>query len=463
MRAWDNFLNKQDDELGAETVDRWLRSLKVTNFDACNLYLEAEDPFQAVWFEEHLRKKVEASLVNNNNKRIKVHLSVLGKPHWVPPTAKRRKHTEAAPPEAPPFTLPFDELDPFCTFETFIPSESNLLPYKLLCKVTNYDPISRTIIPAEKELASFNPIYLFGGEGTGKTHLLTATAHALQSRGLRVVYVRAETFTEHVVSAIRNGEMTRFREAYRNIDILIIDDIHILSRKTATQEELFHTFNALHLSGKQIILGAECSPQELQHIEPRLISRFEWGIVLALEPLPSGEVHKILKHKAAALDCALHPKVEGFLLETFTNSPKTLTHALESLLLRHHLKLKQDNKPPAPITVQVAKYLLKDLIENEHNRALSPEKIIGAISEYFGIPQEDIFGKAQSREAVAPRQLAMYFCRKKLHHSYTKIGDYFDRDHSTVMSSVKRIENSIEGNDKDLVGAYGWVLKKISR
>ncbi|MFQ5730243.1 MAG: helix-turn-helix domain-containing protein, partial [Waddliaceae bacterium] len=185
--------------------------------------------------------------------------------------------------------------------------------------------------------------------------------------------------------------------------------------------------------------------------------------VLSLDPLPQEDVAKVLKKKAQTIDFPLHPKVEEFLLQTFTNSPKTLTRALEALILRHHIKLEQEKKPPAPITVQIAKYLLKDLIEKEQQGALTPEKIVQTVSEYFGIRQEDIFSKAQNRECVLPRQLAMYFCRIKLKIPYTQIGDHFSRDHSTVMSSIKLIKKGIDNNDKKLVGAYGWILKKLNK
>ena len=255
MRAWENFLTSQESELGTETVHKWLKPLKVLKFDACNLYLEAKDSFQALWFEEHVRKKIHNKLVNNNKKNIKVHITIANQ--TVPKGAKgKSKKTTATEPQKPQFQLLFDELDPHCSFEHFVVSERNILPHKLLCKLTGYDPVSGKLVPTSSEFASFNPIYIYGPSGTGKSHLLMATAHALRCKGLNVIYARAETFTEHVVSAIRAGEMSIFRQTYRNIDTLVIDDVHVFSRKGATQEELFHTFNTLHTAGKQIIVSA---------------------------------------------------------------------------------------------------------------------------------------------------------------------------------------------------------------
>jgi chromosomal replication initiator protein len=465
MKAWNDFLKLQERELGIETVEKWLRTLRVVRFDACNLYLEAKDAFQTMWFEEHIRKKAQLSLVNNNQTEIKIHLSTANSNEVKAAKKKSSKTNTLSTSQTQTFKITFDDLDPLETFDNFVESESSVLAHKLLCKITNYDPISKTYIASETDLASFNPIYLFGGEGSGKTHLLMATAHALRSRNLKVVYVKAETFTEHVVTAIRSSEMSTFRLAYRNIDVLLIDDVHLFSRKGATQEELFHTFNTLHLAGKQIILSANCAPSELQNIEPRLVSRFEWGIVLPLEPLTEADIQKVLKKKAEALEIQLHPTVEQFLLATFINSTKSIMRGMETLVLRHYLKNEKQDKGSAasPITVQSAKYLLKDLIDAEEQDAITADKIINTVAEYFGIKVEDIFSKAQSRDCVLPRQLAMYFCRSKLKMPYKKIGELFIKDHSTVMSSVKLIEKNVESDDKEIMTPYLCILKKINR
>ena len=459
MKSWDNFLKLQEKEIGFDTVNKWLRPLKVSRFDARNIYLEAKDSFQVIWFEEHIRKKVDALLYNNNKQRIKVHLevpkSVSNK--FTKTKTKKSKSSETSPHT---FLLTFDELDPHCTFENFVVSDSNLLAYKLLCKVTSYDPVSDKCITSEDYLASFNPIYIFGGTGTGKTHLLMATAQALRNQGLNILYVRAKTFTEHVVSAIRAGEMNQFRAAYRNIDVLLIDNVHVFSRKNATQEELFHTFNTLHLAGKQIILTANCSPGELQLIEPRLVSRFEWGIAVHLEQMTENDLRKVLEKKAEALKYKLHPKVQDFLLNTFTRNSKSLVRALESLILRIYLK-KKGKLSPTQLTVPIVKQMISDLIEQEQQLAITPEKIVQTVAELFGIRTDDLFSKAQSREFVLPRQVAMHFCRTKLKMPFMKIGDFFDRDHSTVMSSVKLIQKSIEKHDRDTVDLVSSISKKL--
>ena len=449
MKAWEQFLAQQEKELGIETVHKWLKPLKIVHFDACNLYLEAKDSFQALWFEEHVRPKIQTKLVNNNNKRIKVHLTVLNSIQTKTLRGKTKKSQET-PPSPPRFSLNFDQLDPHCKLDNFVLNDNNILAHKLLCKMLNN----------AAELASFNPVYIHGSGGTGKTHLLMAAAHALREEGLNVIYTRAETFTEHVVTAIRAGEMSIFRQAYRNSDILIIDDVHVFSRKNATQEELFHTFNTLHVSGKQIILGANCSPTELQMIEPRLISRFEWGIVLPLEPLKSVEIKRVLENKMAALNFPLHPKVSEFLLETFESGTKSLTRALQALILRSHLS-NEGKQSSTQLSVAQVKHLLQDLIRDEEQSALTPPKIIHSIAEFFGIRSEDLLGKAQTRDCVLPRQLAMYLCRNRLKMPFLKIGEFFSKDHSTVMSSVKVIQKALDVDDRDIAAPYEAIVKKL--
>ncbi len=369
MHAWNNFLEKQRDELGSQIVKKWLDPLKVVSFDAGNLYLEAKDHFQALWFEEHVRKKAEHDLLTNNHRKIKIHLSIENARPLKKFQNRKNQKKKYDYHDQKPFKLIFDQLDPHCTMGTFAPSDANMVPYKLMSEIINYQTNQVSEDFSEKELITFNPVFLYGTAGTGKTHLVMATASALKEAGINVVYARAETFTDHVVSAIRAGEMSTFRQTYRNADILILDDVHVFSRKGATPGRLFHTFNALHLSGKQIILTANCLPQELQHIEPRLISRFKWGIVLPLLIPGREELKTLLAKKMDVLNFPLNKKTSQFLLETFHTNPKSLTRALEALVLR------SDNDiSPQKITVPAAAELLADLVKDEKLSELTLDK-----------------------------------------------------------------------------------------
>lgn len=450
MRAWDNFLTLQEIELGSATVKKWLRSLKIVRFDACNLYLEAKDSFQALWFEEHIRQKVKTRLFNNNNKPIRVHLAVANAPEI---KKEDRKSEDSEKQQLPPFRLTFDTLEASLTFKELIITSSNTLPARVVAEAVSYNLETNQPSASFNEEPIFNPLYLYGEKGSGKTHLLVAAAHALRRRGKNVIYARADTFTDHVVMAIRAGEMSTFRQAYRNVDALIIDDAHIFSRKGATQEELFHTFNTLHLSKKLIILSANCPPSELQHIEPRLVSRFEWGIALSLEATSKEDILKILEHKAKLFNFSLRPAIAHFLVETFKGTTSVI-RALEGLILRTHLNKKSPHFSTTTLTESVVKHILKDLILEEEHNALTPTKIIKTVAESYGITTEDILSKSQSRECTLPRQLAMHLCRSELNIPYIKIGDIFGRDHSTVMSSVKRVQKAIDSEDENISPTY---------
>lgn len=212
--------------------------------------------------------------------------------------------------------------------------------------------------------------------------------------------------------------------------------------------------------GKQIVLSAHCSPQELQLIEPRLVSRFEWGITLPLAPPSHEELKTILQTKANALQFSLPSKIADFLVETFTSTPKILIKALEALILRLHLDAHHSIHN---LSIQGIKTLLSDLINEEKNTALTPSKIIQAVAEYFGIRTEDILGKSQARDSALPRQIAMHLCRTKLKIPFMKIGDLFGRDHSTVMSSVKYIQKSLDASVQDILGSFEIILKKLQK
>lgn len=443
MQAWEEFLLLQEKELGVETVKKWLRSLKVLRFDAGNLYLEAKDSFQSIWFEEHIRPKILKDFVNNNHKKIKVHLAIGNRPAVAP-----IKGREFKPALRPSFHLNFDQIDPLSLLDNFIVKEENLVTYKIL----------------SENLELYNPIYLHGLSGAGKTHLLMAVAKAQSDLGKKVIFTRAETFTDHVVAAIRAGEMVKFRSAYRNTDLLIVDDVHLFSRKGATQEEFFHTFNTLHMSGKQILLSSKCTPQELHEIEPRLVSRFEWGIVLPLEVAKEKGITPLLQKKAAALNYPLPSKVGEFLIESFVSGPKAVMRALEALILRSHIQEHGTNRPLfRPMTVQLAKHYLSDLLLAEKQHALTAEKIIQATSDHYGIRPDDILSKAQTRDCAEPRHISMYLCRHHLKLPFTKIGEIFDRDHSTVMSSVRLVKKSQEARETEFTSAIAEIEKKIGR
>lgn len=418
MQAWDEFLAHLEQKVGKPAVEKWLRPLKVARFDACNLYLEAENTFQVAWFEEHIRKYAKEHFHNKNAHPIKVHF--LTQLH-----SKKRKNTAKQTHfSLSPLELSSIPIDPTQTFSNFLYEEKNAVTVEL-CK---------RLVPG-----TFNPLFLFGPPGSGKSHLLMACANRLKKAGLRTFFVNAETFTEHVVKAIRNSQMQNFRDIYRNQDVLILDDTHFLAHRLATQEEFFHTFNTLHMEGKQLILSGNQPPHQMEGIEPRLTSRFEWGIVLEVSPLSKKKFAQVLKNRAHLHRFALSDAMVTFLLKHFYSSTHSMMRALEALFLRH--------RSPSAISLEEATFLLSDLLQEEEKLKLTYQKILSKTASYYGIRVEDILSKSQSREYVTPRKLAMYLCRKQLDLSYISIGKIFKRDHSTVITSIRDVEKNSSADE----------------
>ncbi len=453
MRAWQAFLETLRRDLGEEVIEKWLLPLQVVHFDACNLYLEAQDSFQLSWFEEHIRPRLKRHFRNNNNHPIKVHLTLSEHSSLEFEDALALK---AKPPDTvKSLKLGFqsDALLPEANLANFIPGSANEMLFKFISSLTGMveDP---AIGPG-----TFNPIYIYGDAVTGKTHILMGIGHAFKEQGLRVIYCRAETFTEHVVLAIRSGVMQEFRKAYRHADVLIIDDIQILARRGATQEELFHTFNALHTAGKQIIISANCPPQLLQAIEPRLISRFEWGITLLLEKLNTSEMGRLLQKKLEESDLHVNEEVIRYLIKTFGGNPRSIIRAVEALLLRTHMR---NIRSTWLLDVDTIADMLKDLGEEEKKESLDPQAIINAVAQFYGLPPGEILGKSQAQNCVLPRQVAMHLCRLELKLPYLRLGELFHRNHSTVMSSIKLIQKKLESQDRELASTLSVIRQKFN-
>ena len=441
MKIWEDFLQSLEKSLGKDVVEKWLRPLKIARFDAGNLYLEAMNTFQIIWFEEHIRKRIPKGLITGSDRPIKVHLG-LGTP--LPASKQQRiKRNDRAGSQAPRQydSLPIDRT---ATLSTFIPTANNKLALKVV----------EEILGGEQ---GFNPLYLVGPTGSGKSHLLQAIANGFEKKKKKVLYTHAETFTDHLVSALRATDMAAFRATYRSCDVLIVEDVHLFSKKSATQEEFFHTFNELHTEGKVIALCSTLTPQELAHIEPRLISRFEWGIVVPVETVDKKLFLEILKNKISALKVNIPQKVSTFLLELFQSSPKALIKAFNTLLLR----TKGGSDGYENLTLPSLKRLLSDLLIEEDKHHVTPPRVLETVAEHFGIIIDDLTGKGQSRDLILPRQMAMYICREILKLPYTKIGDLFKRDHSTVMSALKQLQKELLISSSDVPSHLQSLFKKL--
>ncbi|MCH9616711.1 MAG: Chromosomal replication initiator protein DnaA [Chlamydiia bacterium] len=442
MEAWEKFIDFLETKYGKATTDKWARTLKVLRFDACNIFLKSNDFFQTQWVGEYILPLAKEHFLDTNGKFIRIHID-----------AEEKKEKAKIPTKEVAIKFCSDIASPGATLDSYYASSENAFTHKALGKIFGYDTElgSMSSLPEDPP----NPVYVYGPKGSGKTHLLMSIKGVLESHGLNVFYVNADTFTDHVVHAIRFGKMQTFRKTYRNIDALIIDDIEVLSRKNATQEEFFHTFNTLQTTGRMIVLSSTFSPRKLEGIEERLVSRFEWGILLNIETTKDRAINeRLLNEKLNFLSLIVDDQTREYLLDNFTAAHQ-LSAAIESL-----------SKASISDTVALngAKPILDRLIKQRIIDGLNSNKILEEIAKIFGIRVIDMQSKAQTRDCVLPRQFAMFFLRHELKMPFMKIGFIFKKDHSTVMTSIKLIENLAEKNHEETIyyiNAIGAALTKV--
>jgi chromosomal replication initiator protein len=319
-------------------------------------------------------------------------------------------------------------IDPRFTFSNFVVGSSNEFCYAA-CRAV-----------AEQPGEIYNPLYIHGGVGLGKTHLITAVANAvIQNSNIKIAYRTSESFTNELISAIRNGTTQQFRNRYRKVDILFIDDVQFIAGKGSTQEEFFHTFNALYEVRKQIVLTSDRSPRELDHLEDRLKSRFNWGLVADIQP-PDYETRlAILCRKAELAGVTLPENVGALLAHRISNNVRELEGALTRLTAHATLTGKV-------IDIDFAKHVLRDLL-HEESRVVSVEEIQKRTANYYNIRLIDMRSKKRTRNIALPRQIAMYACKQLTTMSYPEIGEQFGgRDHTTVLHAVKKISDMMKNS-----------------
>jgi len=322
-------------------------------------------------------------------------------------------------------------LSPAYTFETFVVGSSNRLAHAAALAV------------AESPARAYNPLFIYGKVGLGKTHLMQAIGHyiAAKYQKIKIVYITSEQFTNQLINSIQNRTTVRFRERYRNVDVLLIDDIHFIAGKESTQEEFFHTFNALYDDHKQIVLSSDRPPKDILTLEERLISRFEWGLITDIQP-PDFETRvAILKKKGERETVSIPDDVIFYIGEKIKSNIRELEGALKRVAANAVL-LKQK------ITLDLARAILKDMVKEKEER-ISADLILETVAKYFNVRPSDIKGRRRTKQVVLPRQVAMYLVRKLTEHSLPEIGEICGgRDHTTVLHAYERIETDIKRNVK---------------
>ena len=313
---------------------------------------------------------------------------------------------------------------------------------------------------AESPGEAYNPLYLYGGAGLGKTHLMHSIGHFIldQNPDKKVLYVTSEQFTNEVIESIRSGnaaKMNKFREKYRTVDVLLIDDVQFIIGKESTQEEFFHTFNVLHAAGKQIILSSDKPPKEMETLEERFRSRFEWGLIADIQPPDYETRMAILKKNAENCNKEINEDILDYIATNIKSNIRELEGAYNKVIAFSRL-----NK--VEITLDNVKEALNDIISPNVSRQITPQLIISVVAEHFGITADDITSKRRNSEFVLPRQICMYLCRKLTDESLQNIGKALGKkDHTTVIHGIDKITDDMQVNE-ELKNKIDIITKKIN-
>ena len=339
-------------------------------------------------------------------------------------------------------------LNPKYKFNSFVVGSNNKMAH------------SASLAVAESPGTAYNPLFIYGGPGLGKTHLMHAIGHFIleQNPNMKVLYVTSEQFTNEVIESIRSGkaaDITKLREKYRTVDVLMVDDVQFIIGKEQTQEEFFHTFNALHSSGKQIVISSDKPPKKMETLDERFRSRFEWGLCTDIQPPDYETRMAILMKNVENCDREIDKEIIEYIATNIKSNIRELEGALNKILAFAKLN-------NVELTLQSAEEALRDVIYPDKPREITPSYIINVVCEHFNIKVEDIISKKRNAEIALPRQIAMYLCREMTDISLNEIGSFVgNRDHTTVMHGYQKITEDIK-KSPELASKIDIIRKKIS-
>lgn len=426
--VWNNVLQQLKRDLSETTIKTWFDELEAVDIRDGVLYLHCSNDFKTGYIENLFMKNIKASLrdIFSADLGVKIlddetYIAFLG--------------------GEPTKTRGFDPNDEF-TFDTFVVGPSNKLAY------------AAAVAVAEHPAQNYNPLFIYGDSGLGKTHLIYAIAHVIRKRerNSKIAYVKGDDLTNELVAAIQSGpsKTAEMREKYRQADLLLVDDVQFIAGKKQTQEEFFHTFNTLYESGKQIVLTSDRPPSEMTQLEDRLLTRFEWGLLVDVEP-PDFETRlAIIKNKAAMLGLELPDKISAYIAENVTANVRQLEGTINKINAYKDLLGNDTDEETVTRAIQ-------DMLKRSNEYIPSPEVIIDYISKYYNLDESTIRGQQRVRDAVQARQIAMYLIRSMTNLSLDDIGKEFGaRDHTTVLYSIDKVEKQMKRES-----AFAETVKEI--
>ena len=444
---WDEILEYMRTDLDMSTLsfDTWIKPLKIHSIEKNILRIIVEMDGAVEYLEKKYKVALQAAIIELVNQIFEIEF-----------VTKQQVEAEEFPVKKASNlmneAIERANLNPKYTFDTFVVGSNNKFAH------------AASIAVADKPGQIYNPLFLYGGVGLGKTHLMHSIAHSILSKDKtkKVLYVTSETFTVELIDAIRginNTTVTDFREKYRNIDVLLIDDVQFIIGKEGTQEEFFHTFNTLHGANKQIIISSDRPPKEIETLEARLRSRFEWGLIADISSPDYETRMAILRRKEETDGYKFNDDVIQFIASNVKSNIRELEGALNKLIAYSNLERKNIRE----ITVEIAEEILRDILLPDEKREVTPELIIQTVAEHYGITMNDIAGNKRNNEIVVPRQIAMYLCRKMTDASLKNIGVLLGkRDHTTIINGQKKIEEELKNNNSSIKNNIDIIIKKIN-
>lgn len=421
-KCWQQAQEYLKSRLGETVFTTWIAPLQANQREEGKIVIEAPDAFFRDWIEKHYKNLIEEAIKQlNPDKIISLSLETYSTPGALQDAAKQpesqTKHSE----------LNIPNLNARYTFENFVIGSSNRHAH------------AYSLAVAESPAKTYNPLFIYGGVGLGKTHLLQAVCHYIKNKTTgnpKICYMSSERFTNELIDAIQHRSTAAFRQKYRNLDVLVIDDIHFIAGKESTQEEFFHTFNALYDAHKQIIFSSDRPPKEISNLQDRLVSRFGWGLTTDIQPPDLETRVAILKKKIEREPVSVPDDVIFFIAQLI----KTNIRELEGALIRTIAYSLLEEKP---ITLGLTQEVLKDLLK-EPKKLITVDFIQRCVSEEFGISIQDIKTKRRNKTIVFPRQVAMYLSRELTDLSLPEIGAIFGgKDHTTVLHSYNKIKEDL--------------------
>jgi chromosomal replication initiator protein len=427
VEMWEEALRQLKEKLGKQNFETWIKPIHITSLTDNGIMLGVPNKFFRDWLSEHYFAQISEVLESLTHKDLKISLTINHQPSITQADKVNKADKKEERESQPKHPSRANNLVPKYTFENFVVGASNQFAHAASMAVANQ--------PGDH----YNPLFIYGGVGLGKTHLANAIGHrAVATRaGLKVFYLSSESFMNELIGSLRRDKMDEFKTKFRNIDILIVDDVQFIAGKERTQEEFFHTFNSLYESHKQIVITSDKFPKEIPGLEDRLRNRFEWGLIADIQPPDIETRVAIIQKKAEGEGTQLPHDVAIFLAANIESNVRELEGSLTRLGAFSSLT-------KSVITVDLAKEVLHNTLKGG-KKEITVESIQKAICDFYNLKVNDLKAKRRTKNIALPRQVAMYLCRKYTETSFPGIGDKFGgRDHSTVIHASKTIEKRIK-------------------